>query len=62
MEFKDLTPEQREKAKTCTSPEELLAFAQAEGFDLSDEQIEAVAGGSDWDDCPFDCQDFTPVR
>ena len=54
MEFKDLTPEQREKAKACTSAEELIALAQAEGVDLTDEQLESVAGG-DWDDCPINC-------
>ena len=58
MEFNDLTPEQREKAKACTSAEELIALAQAEGVDLSDEQIEGLAGGKEWDDCPVDCGSF----
>lgn len=58
MEFKDLTPEQREKAKACTSAEELIALAQAEGVDLTDEQLDAVSGGKDWDDCPLDCGNF----
>ena len=31
MEFKNLTPEQQEKARTCQTPEELVALAKAEG-------------------------------
>ena len=49
MEFKDLTPEQQAKARACTTPEELLALAKAEGYELSDDELEAVSGGSAWD-------------
>lgn len=56
MEFKDLSPELQEKAKNASSPEELLALAKAEGFDLSDEQLESVAGGKDWL-----CDGYSPV-
>ena len=49
MEFKDLSAELQEKARTCKSADELLALAQSEGIGLSDEQLQAVAGGS-WDD------------
>ncbi len=53
MEFKDLTPEQREKARACKSIEELIALAKQEGYELNDDELEAVAGGVDWscDDC-----------
>ena len=50
MEFKDLTPEQQAKARACKTPEELLALAKAEGYELSDEELEAVAGGMSWED------------
>ena len=61
MKSMNLTPEQKEKAKACTTSEELIALAQEEGLDLSDEQLESVAGG-DWgkscdsydDPCPGD--------
>lgn len=49
MDYKDLTDEQKAKAKACTSPEELVAVAEAEGIELSDEELEAVTGG--WATC-----------
>lgn len=54
MDFKDMdiSPELREKAKACTSPEELLALAKKEGYKLSEEEMEAVSGGrSMWSSC-----------
>lgn len=55
MEYKDLTDEQRAKARACTSPEELMALARDEGVELTDEQLEAVSGG--WGTCGDDCND-----
>jgi len=54
--LKGLTPEQLEKAKTCKNSKELLALAKAEGFELSDEQLQAISGGcggSVKKECPF---------
>ena len=47
MDFKDMdiSPELRNKAKSCTSPEELLELAKREGYKLSEEELEAVSGG-----------------
>ncbi|MDO4539096.1 MAG: hypothetical protein Q4B54_13110 [Coriobacteriales bacterium] len=45
MEFSDLTAEQKEKFSACETPQEILALAQEEGIDLTDEQMEQVAGG-----------------
>jgi hypothetical protein len=45
----DLSPELREKAKACKTPEEMLALAKKEGYKLSDAEMEAVSGGR-WDD------------
>lgn len=47
MKHEDLTPEQRTKAKACKTPEDLLALAKKEGYKLSDEQLQEVAGGTD---------------
>lgn len=55
MNFEDLTPEQQEKAAACKTPEEFLALAREEGYELSDAELEAVSGGGIWDcfgNCP----------
>ena len=62
MDFESLTEEQRQKARACRTTEEILALAKEEGVELTDEQLEGVAGG--WggggeDNCPDDCtRDF----
>ena len=61
MDFENLTEEQRQKARACRTTEEILALAKEEGVELTDEQLEGVAGG--WgggeDNCPDDCtRDF----
>ena len=53
MDIKDLTPEQIEKAKACKTAEELLELAKAEGVELSDEQLDGIAGGYNWN-CDVD--------
>lgn len=48
MKFDDLTPEQKEKARFCKTPEEVLALAKEEGYELSDDELASVSGG--WGD------------
>ena len=50
MNLDNITPEQRRKAAACKNGEELLALAKEEGVDLTDEQLDAIAGGleKDW--------------
>lgn len=45
MDFEAMNEEMKAKAKACTSPEELLALAREEGYELSDEDLEGIAGG-----------------
>ena len=48
MDYEDLTPELREKARACKNAEELAALAREEGRELSDAELEALSGGR-WD-------------
>ena len=50
MDFSSLSEEQRKKIEACETPEEMLALAMAEGYELSDEELEAVSGGAGWFD------------
>lgn len=50
MKLEDLSPELREKAQACTTMEEVLALAQEEGIELSEDDLESVSGG--WGTCP----------
>ena len=50
MDFEDLkNPELQEKLKAVKTPEDILALAKEGGFELTDEQLEQVSGGTDWD-------------
>lgn len=46
--FSNLTDEQKAKAKNCQTTEEFLALAKEEGVELTDEQLEGIAGGIEW--------------
>jgi hypothetical protein len=44
-----LTEEQQQKVKAAQSPEELLAVTKDIGYELSQDQLDAIAGG--WNLC-----------
>ena len=46
MKIEDASTELIEKAKACETPEQLFELAKKEGIDLTDEQMEAIAGGN----------------
>ena len=48
-----LTDEQKRKAEAAQSSEELLAIAKESGQELTDEQLQAIAGGICWDNCNY---------
>ena len=45
MDIKDVPEDIRKRAEACKTPEELLELAKEEGYELSDEDLEAVSGG-----------------
>ena len=51
--LKGLTDEQIKKVEACKNSEEILALAKAEGYELSEEQLEAVSGGACYDGITF---------
>ena len=53
--YENLSDEVKGKLKDCKSSENLMKLAQSEGIELSEEQLEAVAGGISW--LPKDCDD-----
>ena len=60
MNFDELSPELRKKAQACETPEDFLALAQEEGYELSDEELEAVSGGIKWRCSDKTCSSFSP--
>ena len=52
MGFEDLSPELQEKARACKSIEELSELAMAVGVRLTDDELEAIAGGGCKKNCP----------
>ena len=54
MNIEDLSSELQEKARACKTPEDILAIAKEEGYELSDEELKTVSGGGDW----WRCEDY----
>ncbi len=60
MNFEDLkNPELQEKLKAAKSSEDILAIAKEEGFELTDDQLEAVSGGASWRHAGWRCRSFS---
>ena len=47
MNYEDLSPELREEALKCKTPEEILALAKKVGRELSSDELDAIAGGEE---------------
>ena len=61
MKHDDRSPEQAAKAQTCKTPENALALAKEEGLKLTDEEMEAVTGGSTWN-ANSGCNSYNQVK
>ena len=63
MQFDDLTDEQKARVRACKTAEELVALAEAEGVELSDEQLQSIAGGdSFWCPTATSCPNYEVMR
>lgn len=63
MTFDDLTDEQKEQVKACKTADELVELAKAQGVELSDEQLDSVAGGdSFWCPTATSCPNYEVMR
>ena len=48
MDINEISPELKEKALACETTDELIELAKSVGVKLTDEQLEVVSGGGDW--------------
>ncbi len=55
MNLNDLSPELKAKARECKNADELVKLAEAEGMEISDEELEGISGGFEWG-----CSDYEP--
>ena len=46
MKFEDLSPEMRKKVGACQTPEDVLALAKDAGYELTDDELGQIFGGS----------------
>ena len=56
MRTQDMAPEQIEEAKKLATPEQMLAYARDNGIDLTDDEVDGIAGGYvriDGRACPY---------
>ena len=48
MDFESISPELQKKARACQTPDEIVDLAKEAGVELSEEQLDAIAGGDFW--------------
>lgn len=57
MDFNEISPELKERAMACKTPEDLMNLAKEEGIELSDADLEQISGGKGkW--AHEECKDF----
>ena len=63
MEYNELSEEKKAKARACATPEEVLALAKEEGYELSDEELDGISVGwclTNQKECPDRCGCLCP--
>ena len=51
MNFEDLkSPELQEKLKAVSTPEDIFEIVKTEGIDLTEDDLKAISGGSEFSD------------
>lgn len=61
MDFSELSPELKAKARECKSLEEIFTLAADSGVEPTDEELEMISGSTDWE-CPLNdsgCENFS---
>ena len=48
--YEGLSDDLKKKVTECKTAEELMKLSKSEGIELSDEQLDAISGGSIWSD------------
>ena len=62
MNPNELTDEQKAKLRSCKDTAELQSMLSEMGIELTDEQLDSVAGGDKWDQCSkLRCIDLGPL-
>lgn len=56
MDTEKLDPAVKAKLKGCETPEEILALAREEGYELADSELEGISGG--WGGCAERCRSY----
>ena len=46
--YEKLSEEMKAKAANCKTDDELVTLAKSEGIELTDDQLDAISGGSFW--------------
>ncbi len=60
MNYDELSEDLKARAREAKSTDELLALAEQEGIELSDEELASVSGGSSWSCDSNICSGYVP--
>ena len=56
--YESLSDDLKAKVANCKTGEELVALAEKEGIELTDEQLDAISGGGGWLCSDYSCDDY----